>query len=117
MNLQLPYILCLAATLFLGCNPSTQSEQSVKPIHNIESEKQRWTAEGWSFLETFGDISTDGLYLGHMSSSTAQSITAFASHNGTRSEKAYAQTNALFLVVSMEKPSGDTFALIFTKPK
>jgi hypothetical protein len=29
----------------------------------------------------------------------------------------FAQTQSLCLAVSMERPSGDTFALVFTKPK
>ena len=83
----------------------------------LEAEKERWTGQGWSYVETFGASAADATYASHMSSPTARLLTAFASDSGVRTNKIYAQTNGLYLVVSMQRPSGDTFALVFTKPK
>jgi hypothetical protein len=107
------FILLLALLSVVGCNRAPHSTAAL----GLEQEKQRWTSQGWSFTETFGSGSADGAYVSHMSSPTARSVTAFASASGTRTSKVYQQTNALYLVVSMLRPSGDTFALVFTKPK
>lgn len=96
-----------------GCGRSPQPVAASGP----ETEKQRWTAEGWSFVETFGSAADDAVYITHMSSPTARSVTAYASAAGEQTNQVYQQTNALYLVVSMQRPSGDTFALVFSKTK
>ena len=97
----------------IGCSRTEQPSMT----SGLENEKQRWTVQGWSYVETFGVSSRDAVYASHMSSPTARSLTAFASAGGVRTNQVYPQTNALYLVVSMQRPSGDTFALVFTKAK
>jgi hypothetical protein len=105
------FVLISAVLVLLGCG-SNQKAASV-----VESEKSRWTAEGWSYLETFGRPSDDAVAASHMSSGTARQITAFARTDGAATNRIYAQTQSLYLVVSMQRPTGDAFALVFSKPK
>jgi hypothetical protein len=113
MSIRQALILLIALLSVVGCNRAPQSPTA----SGLEQEKQRWTGEGWNLVETFGSGSADAVYVTHMSSPTARSVTAFASAAGERTNKVYQQTSALYLVVSMQRPSGDTFALVFTKPK
>jgi len=106
--------MLLAAMLsVVACDRSQQASTT----SSFEAEKRRWTVEGWSYVETIGTPANDATYITHISSETARSVTAFASAGGVRTNKVYAQTNALYLVVSMQRPSGDAFALVFTRPK
>ena len=105
------FISISAFIVLLGCG-SDQRAASV-----IEEESNRWTTEGWSYLETFGRPSDDAVAASHMSSGTARQITAFARTDGVTTNQIYAQTQSLYLVVSMQRPTGDAFALVFTKPK
>jgi hypothetical protein len=109
------HIQCLVLVLLLafGCGRKPQSPAA----SGTEQEKQRWIAQGWSYVEAFGTPSDDATYASHMSSPTARSVTAFASAAGGRTNKVYEQTSTLYLVVTMQRPSGDTFTLVFSKPK
>ncbi len=117
MNTRYIQILLLALLFLVGCDRNAKSGNPASVETGLAKEKRRWSAEGWSFLETVGTASTDGQYLIHMSSPTARNLTAHASSSGVRTNKVYVQTNALFLIVTMGQSSGDTFALVFTKPK
>ena len=96
--------------MLFGCSSRQQT-------FGVEDEKKRWTAEGWTYLETFGRPAEDTVMVAHMSSATAREITAFARTDGVATNQVYAQTQSLYLVVSMQRPTGDAFALVFTKPK
>jgi hypothetical protein len=102
-------ILVIAEMLLAGCSNQQAS--------TIENEKQRWTREGWKYFETFGAPANDAVYMSQMSSTTARSVAAFVSVSGVSTNHIYQQTNTLYLVVTMQRQSGDTFALIFEKPK
>jgi hypothetical protein len=83
----------------------------------IEGQKHQWTQEGWNYFETFGKPADDAVYTAQMDSSTARSVSAFASSGGVSTNRIYEQTNQLYLVVTMQRPNGDTFALVFERPK
>jgi hypothetical protein len=102
-------ILVFAEMLLAGCSNQQAS--------TIENEKQRRSQEGWKNFETVGTPADDAIYVSQMSSTTARSVAAFASVRGVSTNHFYQQTNALYLVVTMQRPSGDTFALVFEKPK
>jgi len=108
----IPSLLLLILSLS-GCGNDPQAPA----VTNLEKERDRWAAEGWAFVETFGPATENAAYAFHLSSETAKSITAIASTSGVRTNKIYHQTNAVYLLVSMQDPSGDTFALVFSKPK
>jgi PBP1b-binding outer membrane lipoprotein LpoB len=101
--------LVIVEMLLAGCSNQQAS--------TVESEKQKWSREGWKYFETFGAPANDAVDVSQMSSTTARSVTAFASVSGVSTNHIYHQTNALYLVVTMQRPSGDTFALVFEKPK
>ncbi len=84
---------------------------------SVASEKQKWAAEGWTYVETFGTPADDAVLVTNLSSTTAKAISAFASTQGKSTSKEYTQDNAFYLVVSMQRPSGEAFALVFTKPR
>lgn len=107
----LPHLFSVLVLLVLcGCGSRQQT-------FGVEDEKKRWIAEGWSYLETFGRPAEDTVIVAHTSSATAREITAFARTDGAATNRVYAQTQSLYLVVSMQRPTGDAFALVFTKPK
>jgi len=94
-----------------------------RKVSVVAAVKRDYATEGWKFLEVVGDLTTDALPVAHFSSMTEQRITATALRNGRRLKKVYVQTDRLFLTVTMQRPTGagcrdgDTFSLVFSKPK
>jgi hypothetical protein len=103
----------IVAILFLATPFGCSRHQTFR----VDDEKKRWTSEGWNYLETFGNASDDTVMVANSSSATARDIAAFARVDGVATNKTYEQTDKLYLVVSMQRQSGDAFALIFTKQK
>jgi hypothetical protein len=105
---QLVWVVVLLG--LLGCSSRQQTS-------GVEDQKKQWVAEGWSYLETFGRPAEDAVMVAYSSSATARKTTAFARTDGVATNHAYTQTQSLYLVVSIQRPGGDAFALVFTKPK
>jgi hypothetical protein len=105
------HIVSVTTLLLLsGCSGHQQK-------FRIEDEKKRCEAQGWTYLETFGRPAQDTVMVFDGSFDTAREATAFARTDGMLTKRAYTQTNSIYLVVSMQRPNGDAFALVFTKPK
>ncbi len=104
-------ILCSLVIFFLtpGCGRH--------PSSPLEKEKQRWTRDGWQYVETVGKTADDARYLAHVSSPSARAVTAFATAGGETTHRVYSQTGSLYLVVTLQRPSGETFALVFERAK
>jgi len=83
----------------------------------ISDEKKRWEAQGWTYFETFGRPAEDTVLVFDGNADTANRVTAFARTDGILTNRVYAQSNSIYLVVAMQRPNGDTFSLVFTKPK
>jgi hypothetical protein len=82
----------------------------------VGDEKKRWEAEGWTYFETFGRPREDTVMVFN-GSSDAREITAFARTDGVLTNQVFPQTNNIYLVVAMQRPNGDYFSLVFSKPK
>jgi hypothetical protein len=102
------FIVLLITVFVFGCSHHSST---------IEAQKQEWSQEGWKYLETFGHPADDAAYSTFVDSKTADSLTAYAYSGNTSTNHIYEQTNALYLIVTMQRSNGDTFALIFEKPK
>ena len=83
----------------------------------VAVEKKRWTDQGWTYVETVGTATDDARFSAHMNAHTASSMSAFAVTDGKQSEKKFPQNQMQYLVVTMVRPSGDQYALVFAKPK
>ena len=85
--------------------------------------KRGYATQGWRFVEVVGRLTTDALPAANFSSPTARKITASARTKGVPIKKFYVQREALFLTVTMVRPTGlrgedaDCFVLVFSKPK
>lgn len=110
MKLLVHCVSIAAFLLLLSCGQRQQT-------FGVDDEKKRWTAEGWTYFETLGVSAEDTVMVTHMSGKTAREVTAFARIDGILTNRVYAQTQSLYLVVAMQRPTGDYFALVFTKPK
>src|SRR5882724_3740992 len=89
----------------------------VKSGVGVESEKQKWVQLGWSYVETVGAPADDAKYAYQLTSPTARTVTAFASSGNSSTSRSYDQRASLYLIVTMQRPGGDTFALVFERPK
>ena len=108
MNRFVIFLVLLFTVFVFGCSHHSSA---------IEAQKQEWSQKGWKYLETFGTPADDAAYAAFVDSRTADSLTAYAYSGSTSTNHIYEQTNALYLVVTMQRPNGDTFDLIFEKPK
>jgi hypothetical protein len=91
----------------------------------VSDERKRCEAEGWTYLQTFGRPAEDTIMvfntsvltdLGPDYVDTAPEATAFACTDGVLTNRVFPQTNKTYLVVCMQRPNGDYFSLVFTKP-
>lgn len=83
---------------------------------DIEKLNAEMKAEGWSHHEILGTLG-ESIAETRLESETGRSITAFWVANGKRNEKVYQQTNFNFVVISVQKSDGDTFAVVFNKAR
>jgi hypothetical protein len=91
----------------------------------VSDERKRCEAEGWTYLQTFGRPAEDTIMvfntsvlndLGPEYVDTAPEATAFACTDGVLTNRVFPQANKTYLVVCMQRPNGDYFSLVFTKP-
>lgn len=82
----------------------------------VSDERKRWEAEGWTYLQTFGRPAEDTIMVFNASADWAPEATAFALTDGVLTNRVFPQTNKIYLVVCMQRPNGDYFSLVFTKP-
>ncbi len=85
--------------------------------------KRAYAIQGWRFVEVVGCLSSDALPAGCFTSKKARTIVALARIDGAPIKKIYSQKDQFFLVVSMQRPTGqrgedgDVFVLVFSKQR
>lgn len=111
MNSTFLRLFCAAQLVFLlSCSDAKNSG-----AFDLNAANQEMAQSGWNYFETHGEI---GKPAGEVrSQSETGSIAANWMIHGKRYKKFYAQTNSLFLIVSCVKADGDSFAVVYTKPR
>jgi hypothetical protein len=103
-----PLFFTLLLFALFGCSKQTDDVGRVK--HERE-------AQGWTFLEVVGTEDHAAIEVADSSSTTARSISAFASNGSEKTKKEYFQNDSLYLAVTMSTKSGATYSLVFRRPK
>jgi hypothetical protein len=110
-------ILLIALSVICFTFGCASQSSGVKSVSCVESEKQKWVQLGWRYLETVGTPAGDAKYAFQLTSPTARTVTAFASAGNSSTSRTFDQRASLCLIVTMQRPGGDTFALVFERPK
>ena len=83
----------------------------------LEKERSKVEGEGWVFVEVVGKERSNAELFTWMESETAKDIGVGIVEDGKQKEKRYPQDAWLYHASIFTSSSGESFALVFRKPK
>ncbi len=102
----------LSGVMFASCSKAGQSEGAF----DLPALVSKMEQGGWSYLETLG-VPGKSEAETMLAAKTSRTVTAFWVTKGVREQKIYQQTDTLYAVIAHQKPEGDTFSVVFKRPK